>query len=478
MKLLSVVLLLLPLSLCLAEVVNDFTQSCPGFFATPNDVVSPPTGFTGDRFKRICQTLNDKAEFATLYDTTYRIPVYSAYRFTGLKKCKRSKNWYIEPQLENGTLGPNMDNESAVGNIVNQAKNGDYKKSGYDRGHLAPVFHATSQNCANATFTLTNIAPQIHLFNSGKWNMIEKEMANVLNKDCINVGLRAFVVTGVVPGNNKMNNSVQIPSHFWTAFCCLDNNNKTIRSSAYYGKKDDSVKEKDESEKEKDESEKEKDESVKEKDESEKEKDESEKEKDDSEKEKDESEKEKDESEKEKDESVNEKDESEKEKDESEKEKDDSEKEKDESEKEKDDSEKEKDDSEKEKDESEKEKDESEKEKDESVNEKDESEKEKDDSEKDKDESEKEKDDSEKEKDDSEKEKDEFVVYQWNVKNMETELTQLYKIHVNNIPDFRFTLFAGECYTETEPMEKQIVEKPAKDKKGTKACKPKKRQKL
>ncbi|XP_017318000.1 endonuclease domain-containing 1 protein-like [Ictalurus punctatus] len=237
MKLLSVVLLLLPLSLCLARVVNDFTKSCPGFFATPNDVVSPPTGFTGDRFKRICQTLNNKAEFATLYDTTYRIPVYSAYRFTGRVDCNRTtrNNWYIEPQLEDGNLGPNMATESAVRNIVNQAVNADYAGSPYDRGHLAPVFHAASQSCSDATFTLTNAAPQNLSFNRGQWKVTERKMAVSLNESCRNVGLSAFVVTGVVPGNYKMNNRVQIPSHFWTAFCCLDNNNIPRRSGGYIG---------------------------------------------------------------------------------------------------------------------------------------------------------------------------------------------------------------------------------------------------
>ncbi|XP_053532057.1 endonuclease domain-containing 1 protein [Ictalurus punctatus] len=235
MKLLSVVLLLLPLSICLARVVNDFTQSCPQFFANPNDVVSPPTGFTGDRFKRICQTLNDQAEFATLYDTENRIPVYSAYRFTGLMKCKRTDKWYIEPQLENGTLGPNMDTESAVRNIVNQAENADYAGSRLHKGHLAPVFHATSQSCSDATFTLTNAAPQNPSFNSGKWKVTERAMANSLKNYCLNKNWSAFVVTGVVPGNNKMNNRVRIPSHFWTAFCCLDNNNIPIHSGAYIG---------------------------------------------------------------------------------------------------------------------------------------------------------------------------------------------------------------------------------------------------
>ncbi|XP_053472200.1 endonuclease domain-containing 1 protein-like [Ictalurus furcatus] len=236
MKLLSVVLLLLPLSICLAEVVKDFTKSCPGFFATPNDVVSPPTGFTGTQYKQICQTRNNQAEFATLYDTENRIPVYSAYRFTGQMKCNRLDKWHTEPELEAG-----MQDQNQKTCLVNQAENGDYKKSGYDRGHLAPVFLATSQNCADATFTLTNAAPQAAMFNRNTWMRTEKNMNDTLTKDCLNVGWRAFVVTGVVPGTDTLKNEgrVRIPSHFWMAFCCLDNNNKPKHSGAYIGQNND-----------------------------------------------------------------------------------------------------------------------------------------------------------------------------------------------------------------------------------------------
>lgn len=105
---------------------------------------------------------------------------------------------------------------------VHQALNKDYKKSGFDKGHLAPVYHANSQKCADATFTLTNAAPQVHEFNQIWWDQ-EKEIANFLNNSCTKNGYRAYVVTGVVPPGNKqaINNRVYVPSHFWTAFCCL-----------------------------------------------------------------------------------------------------------------------------------------------------------------------------------------------------------------------------------------------------------------
>ena len=125
--------------------------------------------------------------------------------------------------------------ESSVTNIQNQTVNEDYDNSGYHRGHLAPVLHARSQSCSNATFTLTNAAPQTCSFNKGQWRITERKVADHLAKKC--KGNSAFIVTGVVPGYNEppLKNRVIIPSHFWTAYCCLDNNLKEIDSSGFIG---------------------------------------------------------------------------------------------------------------------------------------------------------------------------------------------------------------------------------------------------
>ncbi|KAL7852953.1 hypothetical protein SRHO_G00187380 [Serrasalmus rhombeus] len=179
MSLISPVLLLLAFSGCSSEVVPDFTETCPEFFAMPGGTLFPPTIFTGNNYKQICQKREDTHEFATLYDTENRIPVYSAYRFEGIKHCKRQKIWYIEPQLE--ALGPNMASESSKLKIQNQATGEDYKNSGYDRGHLAPVYHSRSQSCSHATFTLTNTAPQNSSFNQDQWRITEEAVAQTLN---------------------------------------------------------------------------------------------------------------------------------------------------------------------------------------------------------------------------------------------------------------------------------------------------------
>ncbi|TYA53246.1 DNA/RNA non-specific endonuclease [Formosa maritima] len=53
----------------------------------------------------------------------------------------------------------------------------NYKKSGFDRGHLCPAAdRAYNQNAYNETFLTSNISPQRHDFNSGIWNTLEQKV--------------------------------------------------------------------------------------------------------------------------------------------------------------------------------------------------------------------------------------------------------------------------------------------------------------
>uniref|UniRef100_A0A8C2KPS0 Endonuclease domain-containing 1 protein-like n=1 Tax=Cyprinus carpio TaxID=7962 RepID=A0A8C2KPS0_CYPCA len=236
MLLLLHVLMLSLLSGGSAKFVQDFEKECGQFFANGKS----PTRFPDPQHRQICQTLNDDVYYATFYNTSNRIPVYSAYKFEGLKNCKRQSAWFIEPQLDDNNASPNMTLEKDVeiqGLGVHQALNDDYKNSGYDKGHLAPVFQAQSQNCADATFTLTNAAPQNPSFNRGQWRVLEKKIAEELYNQCPPKKYSVYIVTGVVvTGTEIIKNRVKVPSHFWTAYCCLDNNNKCQISSGFIGK--------------------------------------------------------------------------------------------------------------------------------------------------------------------------------------------------------------------------------------------------
>ncbi|KAI2647758.1 Endonuclease domain-containing 1 protein [Labeo rohita] len=239
----SVVAVLLALS-CrfgMSEVVSKF-DTCRKFFFEGQppvipDILNPNSEHV--RYKKICQTYssqkNDKIyTFATLYDTESRIPVFSAYKYTGKGNFTRPEiPWMIEPQLD-----------PPDGNMIvpyrNQAIDEDYFKNNYqvNRGHLFPSGHAADEFTAESTFTLTNIVPQNISFNAGSWNRIENKTRDSMNTDCSddNGNISAFVLTGAIPGKNRLNNRVNIPSYMWTTFCCRYNSRKiTWVSQAYWG---------------------------------------------------------------------------------------------------------------------------------------------------------------------------------------------------------------------------------------------------
>ena len=53
-----------------------------------------------NRYKPICQTFENLRRFLTLYDINNKIPVFSAYKYIGIKDKGRPKGyWKIEPMV-------------------------------------------------------------------------------------------------------------------------------------------------------------------------------------------------------------------------------------------------------------------------------------------------------------------------------------------------------------------------------------------
>ncbi|XP_071234815.1 endonuclease domain-containing 1 protein-like isoform X1 [Salvelinus alpinus] len=249
---LSTLLLLSLLPPALSHVVNKFSDvpQCKNFFmqgTTPN---LPGILYDGifkneGRYKPICQKYNNAYRFATLYDTTNRIPVFSAYTFTGYTTGRPDDPWMIEPQLEEKNNSPEMQKIGVV-QYKNQADNNDYGHGqdptdykGVNRGHLFPNSHAHDLETQESTFTLTNIVPQVVSFNGGSWNEMEKKVREKLETDCINNNgkIEAYVVTGAVPSKkNTLNNRVNIPELLWTAFCCYNDKKKEWMAEAHWGR--------------------------------------------------------------------------------------------------------------------------------------------------------------------------------------------------------------------------------------------------
>ncbi|NP_001373712.1 endonuclease domain-containing 1 protein precursor [Danio rerio] len=225
----TLVFLLLPL-FTLSEVLNDFTQCSQYFLDDTAPVFKAPTGVS---VKHICQCLwdeddNKKFLYATLYSTTWKIPIYSAYWF-GKESTGRCDVWYIEPQLDGENEPCMRPKGSKIKN--NQAVSSDYKNSGYDKGHVYPVMHTYNHLAMLATSTLTNAAPQKSKFNKEDW----KEHEKAVIKDLASCK-KAYVVAGVAPDTTaaKVNNKITVSKFFWRATCCLNSNDVYI-GKAYFG---------------------------------------------------------------------------------------------------------------------------------------------------------------------------------------------------------------------------------------------------
>ncbi|XP_048357070.1 endonuclease domain-containing 1 protein-like [Sphaerodactylus townsendi] len=204
-----------------SELVSSFNKCSQFFFKKkfPNDGLKPFNP------ARICQKYKNKYFFATMYDKTKRIPIYSAYVYDP-QPGQRSGNWMIEPQLAGRRYGPNMEDEvltripeSEI--LASQAMSRDYSAApGYvDRGHLNPVAHQPNEDSKAATFTLTNIVPQFNRSNQRSWREYETTTMAAKKREfrCTKI----YVVTGAVPGNTFISgNRVNYPSHVWSAACC------------------------------------------------------------------------------------------------------------------------------------------------------------------------------------------------------------------------------------------------------------------
>ncbi|MGP1415564.1 MAG: DNA/RNA non-specific endonuclease [Treponema sp.] len=96
------------------------------------------------------------------------------------------------------------------------ANDSDYKRSGYDRGHLVPARDmAFSKETLKESFLFSNISPQLPKFNRGKWAELESYVRNMAKKH-----EALYVITGPIfdETDEKIGmNAVSVPSYFFKA---------------------------------------------------------------------------------------------------------------------------------------------------------------------------------------------------------------------------------------------------------------------
>jgi endonuclease G len=96
-----------------------------------------------------------------------------------------------------------------------RARLADYRKSGYDRGHLAPSGDMPDPVSMEESFSLANMVPQVPELNRGLWERIETAVRELAIKDG-----DLYVVTGPVFRGatlQRINDRVLVPSDVYKA---------------------------------------------------------------------------------------------------------------------------------------------------------------------------------------------------------------------------------------------------------------------
>lgn len=155
---------------------------------------------TGDKFRIVCE----EGRYTLWYDTLYRQAAWAAHVLTraDVEADEAERKDYFSICEDVQARG------------WPYARHGDYTNTGYDRGHLVPsADRLGSQEENDATFRLSNIAPQTPHLNRVVWNALEQEIRELaLRYDTL------YVVTGgeLKPGLPRIGEGrIGVPERFF-----------------------------------------------------------------------------------------------------------------------------------------------------------------------------------------------------------------------------------------------------------------------
>ncbi len=140
--------------------------------------------------------------YAMSYSEKHEQPEWVAYELTkeSIRKpnVRRSGNFRPDPRVNKAS-----------------ASKADYKRSGYDRGHLVPAGDmAFNKQAMSETFYMSNMSPQIHNFNSGIWRQLEESV-----RDWAWDNKHLYVVSGPVLTRGILDqigpNDVSVPEEYY-----------------------------------------------------------------------------------------------------------------------------------------------------------------------------------------------------------------------------------------------------------------------
>ncbi len=146
--------------------------------------------------------------------------------------CKTGIANWASWQLNRGWLG-NTDRSNDFRSDPDLPKNcyvarpSDYKRSGYDKGHLAPSGDRTKRKSDNSdTFLMSNMIPQSPANNREVWRELEEYSRYLVSK-----GKELYIIAGgegkeklllVTHKSEKKTNKITVPKYTWKAILILD----------------------------------------------------------------------------------------------------------------------------------------------------------------------------------------------------------------------------------------------------------------
>ncbi len=146
------------------------------------------------------------SEITVLYSGLSKTPLWSAEHLTALRIQRAG----TLPRLK-----ANAFHEETSLPEGDRATLSDYRRSGYDRGHMAPNGDMSTEDAQEESFSLVNMIPQDPCNNEVLWEGIESAVRNIVLSEN-----EAFVVTGPAFLGTQLQSlkgRVLVPTHIFKA---------------------------------------------------------------------------------------------------------------------------------------------------------------------------------------------------------------------------------------------------------------------
>lgn len=157
----------------------------------------------------------DREGYALGYSEEHEQAIWVTYKLTreelAHKVTSRTEDFRVDPAIPTGS-----------------AELGDYRYSGFDRGHLAPAADmAYSYKAMSESFFMSNMSPQNPDFNSGIWNRLEQWVRGRAKQEG-----ELVVVTGPILPEQKAHtigwNKVTVPDAYYKVVYDLTHPQKMV----------------------------------------------------------------------------------------------------------------------------------------------------------------------------------------------------------------------------------------------------------